>query len=91
MVELATGKNAREEWFLLPRRWKNPINRKQVIFVSRFGNELGCFQNFALFGFYPWYRFPKGTGDFMVINFHSRVRYWIQKDKLQEEIRLGNP
>ena len=92
IVELATPN--REQWHFLPSCWRNPIHRKQIFFVDRnFGlytHELGCLKNFALFGFLPWYTYPKNTGDLLVLNLNSRKKFWLQKEKLHNEIRSRN-
>ena len=85
-MELATGKKTYEEWRFLPRNWRNPIHRKQIFFVQKWGHELSCGRNIVLFGFLPWYKYPKGTGDILILNMASRKKFWMQKAKLENEI-----
>ena len=64
-----------EEWRFLPPNWRSPVNRKQIFFS----------ENFALFGFH--WGFPKGTGDVLILNMASRTKFWIQKRKIENQIR----
>ena len=88
VVELATAN--KEEWHFLPRKWKNPTYRKQMFFVRQYGHEMSCFRNFMLFSFLPWYSYPKGTGDFLLLNLVTRKRFWLQSEKLHNQIRPRN-
>ena len=91
IVELATAN--KEQWNFLPRNWRNPVNRKQIFFVDRNGpytHELGCVQNFALFGFYSWYPYPKNTGDILLVNLVTHKKFWLQMEKVHNDLRSGN-
>ena len=76
-MELATGNKHKEEWTFLPRNWRNPVYRKQIFFNK----------NFALFGFLPWYTYPRGTGDILLLNMASRKKFWMERRKIENQIR----
>ena len=68
-----------EEWTFLPTNWKNLVDRKQL-WISK---------NFVIFGFFHGYPrpYPQGTGDILILNMASRKRFWMQTEKIQDEVK----